>query len=46
MIVRLLSILCFGVLVASAHDVEGNNDNEGNARVAYRADLFYLFRRF
>ncbi|XP_045779851.1 calsyntenin-1 isoform X2 [Maniola jurtina] len=28
MIVRFLSILCFGVLVASAHSVEGNNDNE------------------
>ncbi|XP_047540853.1 calsyntenin-1 isoform X2 [Vanessa atalanta] len=28
MIVRFLGILCFGVLVASAHNGEGNNDNE------------------
>ncbi|XP_041984118.1 calsyntenin-1 isoform X2 [Aricia agestis] len=28
MIVRFLSILCVGVLVASAHNGEGNNDNE------------------
>ncbi|XP_063542929.1 calsyntenin-1 [Cydia strobilella] len=29
MIVRFLSVLCLGVLVASAHNAEGNNDNEG-----------------
>ncbi|XP_063630057.1 calsyntenin-1 [Cydia splendana] len=28
MIVRFLSVLCLGVLVASAHNAEGNNDNE------------------
>jgi hypothetical protein len=29
MIVRFLSVLCVGVLVASVQNVEGNNDNEG-----------------
>ncbi|KAI8425523.1 hypothetical protein MSG28_011349 [Choristoneura fumiferana] len=28
MIVRFWSVLCLGVLVASAHKAEGNNDNE------------------
>ncbi|CAK1595649.1 unnamed protein product [Parnassius mnemosyne] len=32
MIVRLLSLLCVGILVASVQNAEGNNDNEASVQ--------------
>lgn len=46
MIVRSLTVLCLGVLVASVYSAEANNDNEGKIYAHLFILLFFVSYEF